>query len=110
MMKRRSFTAIIAAWLLLGAMPPNAYADPVTITKGLLWYPSFPTPFDRAFGEFRLGSAVYSVIRLKLEVVALRDSIVSSLDQAGDEWLRLTSIPFTFNGRVPGELRGNVGI
>ena len=39
---------------------------------------SFPTPFYRAGGEFRLGSEVYSVTSLKLEVIALRDAIVPS--------------------------------
>jgi hypothetical protein len=41
MTTRRSLKPIAAAWLLLGAITPSAYADPVTvpITSGLLWYP-----------------------------------------------------------------------
>ena len=41
MTKRSSLHAIAAVWLLLGFIPPTAYADPLTvqITSGTLYYP-----------------------------------------------------------------------
>ena len=52
MTTRRSLKLIAAAWVLLGVIVPNAYADPITvsITSGLLRYPVFdPASLDVQF-------------------------------------------------------------